>query len=123
MTKKELSKLRFLSPGPERDRLLEYIHGIQDAVTRECFVYRFEWGLSWEAVAVAVGGGQAGESVRKRVYRHLHNAGRSGCSAVPVGAVPAPVPAAKGRMETVSGDATDAVLSGSPSCCMEVDLP
>lgn len=121
MTKKELSKLRFLSSGPERDRLLEYIHGIQDAVTRECFVYRFEWGLSWEAVAVAVGGGQAGESVRKRVYRHLKGDGMQ-AGAVSVGAVPAPVPAAKGRMEAVAGDVPDAVLTGSPSCRMEVNL-
>ena len=71
MTTQELSRLRSLPPGEERDRLLRYIKGIADPITRKCFELRFIRGLTWESVARELGGGNAEITARMRVYREL----------------------------------------------------
>ena len=55
----------------ERARLERYIVGIEDSMTRQIFTCRFVDGLSWNAVADAVGGGNTDESVKKTCYRYL----------------------------------------------------
>lgn len=55
----------------ERAKLLEYIAGVDESLTREIFRLRFVEGLSWAGVAGRVGGGNTAEGVRKRVYRYL----------------------------------------------------
>ena len=55
----------------ERAKLLEYISGVEDSLTREIFRLRFVEGLSWAEVAARVGGGNTVEGIRKRVYRYL----------------------------------------------------
>lgn len=55
----------------ERNRLERYIAEIPDSITRQIFEYRFANCLPWEQVAENMGGGNSGESVRKRCYRYL----------------------------------------------------
>jgi len=55
----------------ERNRLNGYINQIQDPYTRELLRLRFVQGMSWEAVADAIGGGVSGEFVRVKINR-LH---------------------------------------------------
>lgn len=55
----------------ERARLERYIAGIDDSMTRQIFSCRFVDGLSWNAVADALGGGNTDESVKKTCYRYL----------------------------------------------------
>ncbi len=71
MTRKELARLRKLAPGPERERLLAYLDALEDPQTRRIFELRFLRGLSWERIAVEIGGSNTGENMRKRVYRRL----------------------------------------------------
>ncbi len=55
----------------ERQRLEAYIAGIDDSLTRQIFTLRFIDGLTWEQVAVKIGGGNTPEGVKKRFYRYL----------------------------------------------------
>ena len=55
----------------ERSRLERYISGIPDSLTRQIFTLRFVDGLSWDQVALKIGGGNMPDGVKKRVYRHL----------------------------------------------------
>lgn len=54
----------------ERRRLMEYINGIEDSLTREIYTLRFVDGLSWQQVAASVGGNTA-DSVKKTCYRYM----------------------------------------------------
>lgn len=55
----------------ERKRLEEYINTVDDSLLRQIFTLRFVNGLPWDQVALSIGGGNRGETVRKMCYRHL----------------------------------------------------
>lgn len=55
----------------ERDRLETYIAVIEDSLTRQAFVLRFVDGLSWQAVAYRIGGGNTADGIRKRCQRYV----------------------------------------------------
>lgn len=57
----------------ERARLERYIDGIADSETRMVFRLRFINGLTWEQVAVHMGEGYMGDSLKKKCYRYLKN--------------------------------------------------
>ena len=52
-------------------RLMNYISGIEDSLTRQILTARFIDNLSWTAVAVRVGGGNTVGSVKKICYRFI----------------------------------------------------
>ena len=54
-------------------RLMNYISGVEDSLTRQILTARFVDNLSWTAVAIRVGGGNTPEMVRKRCYRFLRD--------------------------------------------------
>lgn len=54
-------------------RLMNYISGVEDSLTRQILTARFVDNLSWVAIAVRVGGGNTPEMVRKRCYRFLRD--------------------------------------------------
>ncbi len=60
----------------EQKRLERYISEIPDSLTRQIFKLRFVDRESWTCIALAIGGGNTEESVRKRVYRHLKREGK-----------------------------------------------
>ena len=55
----------------ERVKLESYIETIEDSHTRQIFLYRFEYGLTWVQIALKVGGGNTDDSVKKTCYRYL----------------------------------------------------
>lgn len=55
----------------ELRRLMNYISGIEDSLTRQIFTARFVDNLNWVAISMRVGGGNTPEMVRKRCYRYL----------------------------------------------------
>lgn len=55
----------------ERNRLERYIDSIGDSEMRLIFTLRFINGLSWHQVAVHMGEGYQGESIRVKCYRYL----------------------------------------------------
>lgn len=59
----------------ERARLERYIREIPDSLTRAIFELRFMECLSWDQVAVRVGGGNSLGGVKKRCYRYLKATG------------------------------------------------
>lgn len=52
-------------------RLMNYISGIEDSLTRQILTARFVDNMSWTAVAVRVGGGNTATTVRQRCNRFL----------------------------------------------------
>lgn len=52
-------------------RLMSFIDGIDDSLTRQIFTARFVDGLSWTAVSARVGGDNTPDSVKKICYRFL----------------------------------------------------
>ena len=62
---------RIAQSAVEYNRLMRYINGIPDSFTRQIFTLRFVNGLSWNQVALRVGGGNTVAGLRKRVYRYL----------------------------------------------------
>lgn len=48
-----------------------YIQSIDDPVTREVFTLRYVRHMSWRSVAMALGGGNTEDSVRKIAERRL----------------------------------------------------
>ena len=52
-------------------RLMNYISGIEDSLTRQILTARFINNLSWTAVAIRVGGGNTATTVRQRCNRFL----------------------------------------------------
>ena len=52
-------------------RLMNYISGIEDSLTRQILTARFIDNLSWTAVAIRVGGGNTATTVRQRCNRFL----------------------------------------------------
>lgn len=63
---------RIAQSAVEYNRLMCYINGIPDPLTRQIFTLRFVNGLSWNQVALRVGGGNTGDGVRKHAMRFLH---------------------------------------------------
>ncbi len=59
----------------EKHRILIYIKGIDDSLTRMIFKYRYIDMLSWRAVAIQVGGNNTEDSVRKIAYRYIKKDG------------------------------------------------
>ncbi len=55
----------------EYNRLNRYIANVQDSLVRQIFTLRFVKGLSWNRVAMSVGGGNTADGVRKQVTRYL----------------------------------------------------
>ena len=55
----------------EREEILDYIDTIEDSLTRQIFRYRHIDGLSWQTIALRVGGGNTKDSVRKVHDRYL----------------------------------------------------
>ena len=62
---------RIAQSAVEYNRLMRYINGISDSLTRQIFTLRFVNGRSWNQVALHVGGGNTVAGLRKRVYRYL----------------------------------------------------
>lgn len=54
----------------ERAKLEKWIAGIPDSLTRQVFTLRFVHDQTWVQVAVAVGGGNTEDSVRKLAKRY-----------------------------------------------------
>lgn len=52
-------------------RLMNFISGIEDSLTRQILTARFVDNLSWTAVAMKVGGGNTAVTVRQRCNRFL----------------------------------------------------
>lgn len=55
----------------ERARLERWINDIPDSLTRQIFQYRFAECMSWQQVAMCVGGGNTEGSVKMICYRYL----------------------------------------------------
>ena len=52
-------------------RLDKFIQTIDDPLIRLIAIYRFEKDMSWTQIAIALGGNNKAESVRKKIYRYL----------------------------------------------------
>ena len=52
-------------------RLMNYISGVEDSLTRQILTARFVDNMSWTAVAIRVGGGNTATTVRQRCNRFL----------------------------------------------------
>ena len=55
----------------EYNRLNRYIANVQDSLTRQIMALRFVNGMSWNQVAMCVGGGNTADGVRMLVNRYL----------------------------------------------------
>lgn len=55
----------------EYNRLNRYINSVEDSLTRQILSLRFVNGLSWNQVAMSVGGGNTEDSVKKICYRFV----------------------------------------------------
>lgn len=51
--------------------VIEFINGIQDAMTRKVFCYRFVYGQPWQDVAANFGKGYTEEAMKQVCYRFL----------------------------------------------------
>ena len=56
----------------EYNRLNWYIASVQDSFTRQIMALRFVNGMSWNQVAMRVGGGNTEGSVKMVCYRYLN---------------------------------------------------
>lgn len=52
-------------------RLMNYISGVEDSLTRQILTARFVDNMSWTAVAIRAGGGNTVGSVKKICYRFI----------------------------------------------------
>ncbi len=55
----------------ERNRLERYIADIPDSLTRQIFTLRFINGLSWDACAAHIGGGNTWKNLSNICYRYI----------------------------------------------------
>ena len=55
----------------EYNRLNRYIANVPDSLTRQIMALRFVNGMSWNQVAMRVGGGNTADGVRMLVNRYL----------------------------------------------------
>lgn len=68
---RETIKRKVAQSIEERERLEQYIAGIDDPLIRQIFVARFVDGKTWAEVAYTVGGWNTPDSVKKACYRYL----------------------------------------------------
>lgn len=71
---KEAAEEKLAQAVAEVERLENYIGSIEDAQTRTVFRLRYVNGLSWQQMAVRLGGNTA-DSVRMMHNRHLYSQG------------------------------------------------
>ncbi len=57
----------------EYNRLNRYIANVQDSLTRQIMALRFVNGMSWNQVAMSIGGGNTADGVRMLISRYLKN--------------------------------------------------
>ena len=55
----------------EYNRLMAYIDGIDDGLTRQIFMYRFVNGYNWVQVAMHIGGGNTPKCLSNICYRYI----------------------------------------------------
>ncbi len=55
----------------ELNRLNAFINGIDDSLMRQIVLYRFEDLMSWRQIAIAIGGNNKADSLRKKLFRYL----------------------------------------------------
>lgn len=55
----------------ELNRLNRYIAGIDDSLIRQILTLRFVNGLSWQQVAMSIGGNNTADGVRMVAYRYI----------------------------------------------------
>lgn len=55
----------------ELSRIERFIQSVDDPLVRQIMVYRFEKCMNWGQIAVAIGGNNSTESLRKKLYRYL----------------------------------------------------
>ena len=55
----------------ELNRLDRYIQSVDEPLTRQIMIYRFEKNMSWRQIERAIGGNNKAESLRKKLYRYL----------------------------------------------------
>ncbi len=60
----------------ERNRLERYITTIPDSHTRQIFTLRFVEGLSWDAVAIRMGGSNSWKNLSNICYRYIEKSNR-----------------------------------------------
>ena len=68
---RDLIELKVRQSVIEYNRLNRYIAGIEDAQMRMILSLRYVNGLSWQQVAVNIGGGNTADGVRMMVDRYL----------------------------------------------------
>lgn len=56
----------------QRREIMEYINGIEDSLIRQIMVLKYVELKSWTQVAIAIGGGNTKEGLRKKLYRFLN---------------------------------------------------
>ena len=60
----------------EKQRIEEYIYSINDSLTRRIFEYRYikgDYKLSWQRIAVIIGGGNTADGVRMVHARYINS--------------------------------------------------
>lgn len=61
----------------EYNQLNRYIENVEDSLTRQILTLRFIHGLSWNQVAMSVGGGNTEDGVKKMCYRYVKRNSKS----------------------------------------------
>ena len=69
----DLIEKRIRKLEKEQRKLLRFIDGIDDSQTRLIIELRFYDLLTWDEVALRIGGNNTEDSVKKRCYRYLQN--------------------------------------------------
>lgn len=57
----------------ERNRLENHIASVKDSLVRQIMTLRFVDGLSWQGVAMRIGGGNTENNVKKIIHRYLRS--------------------------------------------------
>lgn len=65
------AKQRVKAIGRELSAITTFILGCDDFLIKHILIYRFIDGLSWDAVAARIGGGNTADNCRKLVTRYM----------------------------------------------------
>lgn len=68
---KALIELNIQKCWYELNRLNRYIGTVDDSLTRQILSLRYINGLTWNQVALSIGGGNTADGVKKRAYREI----------------------------------------------------
>ncbi|WP_368261264.1 RNA polymerase subunit sigma-24 [Eubacterium callanderi] len=68
---KALIELNIQKCWYELNRINRYIQGVEDSFMRQVLTYRYVNGLSWNQIALSIGGGNTADSVRMAHNRFL----------------------------------------------------